>query len=330
MRRNTMMPDIALMMPVGGARMQAVLPYAALAQSRGGRTLWLGQVLSGDTHHPFIHAAAAGFPVPAGIGVSLMPLRHPYDAAVQAQSVAAATGHPVVAGYGPGSVSFQKRLLGAPYRSQLGAVREYVSILKGLLDGGEVAVTGEYFSFHGRLPKVTRPRVEVGLGVLRPGMARLAGEVADVAITWLAPAAYIRDVILPALREGAATRGRAVPRVVAMVPAALERAGRAAEELVLAGNRAHLGLPHYRDMLRQAGMDTDVDSDPVKAARALVDGGAFLYGDAAELKDRVTEYAAAGADEVVVSAGGVVALEGPRAGLSEAQALLAALGHPAV
>lgn len=130
-----MMPNIALMMPVGGARMQAVLPYAALAQSRGGRTLWLGQVLSGDTHHPFIHAAAAGFPVPAGIGVSLMPLRHPYDAAVQAQSVAAATGHPVVAGYGPGSVSFQKRLLGAPYRSQLGAVREYVSILKGLLEG---------------------------------------------------------------------------------------------------------------------------------------------------------------------------------------------------
>ncbi|MFE3473354.1 LLM class flavin-dependent oxidoreductase [Streptomyces bacillaris] len=325
---TTSLPNISFVVPVGGARPHQTLPYAALAQSRQGRVLWTGQNLSGDPHQPFVYAAAAGFAVPTGIGVSLMPLRHPYDAAVQAQAMATATGHPVVAGYGPGSKHFQARLLGAPYASQLGASREYLTILRGLLSGAEVDVGGDFFSFRGALPKATRPRIEAGLGVLRPGMARVAGEVADVAITWLTPAPYIRDVILPALREGAAAADRPTPRVVAMVPVARSAPNRDLTALVLAGNRPHLLLPHYQDMLRRAGIDVDVEGAPADSARALAAGGAFLFGGDSELRDQLGEFAAAGVDEVVLNTAGVHGTEGPRAALHELQALLDLSNYP--
>lgn len=92
--------------------------------------LWQGQSVMIEPHQGFVAAAGGGFRVPTGLGVTLMPLRHPYEAALQARSPAMATGQPVIAGFGPG----------------------------------------------GRL-------LQRWLGVLRPGMAGLAGEVADVAVT---------------------------------------------------------------------------------------------------------------------------------------------------
>lgn len=72
--------------------------------------LWQGQSLLMEPHQGFVSAAASGFRVPVGLGVSLMPMRHPYEAALQARSVAMTTGHSVVAGFGPGSRSFQAGL----------------------------------------------------------------------------------------------------------------------------------------------------------------------------------------------------------------------------
>ncbi|MET9340893.1 LLM class flavin-dependent oxidoreductase [Nonomuraea sp. NPDC003804] len=61
------------------------------------------------------------------------------------------------------------------------------------------------------------PHLREALG---PAMARVAGEPADVAITWLVPAAHLRDLIVPALREGAEAAGRPIPRLVSLVPVA--------------------------------------------------------------------------------------------------------------
>ena len=86
----------------------------------------------------------------------------------------------MVAGFSPGPKLFQSALLGAPYASPLTAAREYIVALRGLLDGQEVMQQGEYVSLHGGQPRVPPPPVSLGLGVLRPRMARLAGEIADV------------------------------------------------------------------------------------------------------------------------------------------------------
>jgi alkanesulfonate monooxygenase SsuD/methylene tetrahydromethanopterin reductase-like flavin-dependent oxidoreductase (luciferase family) len=314
------MTSYSALVPQWPLRPNQILPYAALVERSGGR-LWLGQTPVGDPYQAFVFAAANGFRSPVGTGVSVMPYRHPYEAALQAQSAAVLLGHSVVAGFGPGAADVQRAVLGAPYRSPLTATREYLTIVRQLIRTGSCDVAGEYFHCRAVLPRVVHPEVEVGLGVLRPKMARLAGELADVAITWLTPAAYIRDILLPEMRKGAAAAGRSEPRVVAMVPVAMAGEGRDAVELALASNQVHLALPHYAGMLRRAGIGTDPDNPRIGAA-GLVEGGAFLFGDRAELLDRLAEFADAGVDEVVLNATGVYLQLGNRAALTELEGLL--------
>ncbi|GAA3590693.1 hypothetical protein GCM10022419_086690 [Nonomuraea rosea] len=315
------MPSLSVLLPMMPARHEQILSYAALVQWTDALRLWQGQALSLDAHHSFVFAAGAGFKVPMGTGVSLMPLRHPHDAAVHARSVAVASGHPFVAGIGPGGIDFQRNIAGRPYASQLQAVREYVAAMRGLLDGEEVDLDGEHFTAHDVLPPLPTPPVEIGVGVLRPGMARLAGEIADVAITWLTPASYLRDVIVPAMEEGAKQAGRPVPRLVAMVPMFVAQPDRDQTRIVLQSNAGHLMLPHYVDMLERSGIEID-PQQPVETVKRLVSGGAFLTGTPEELGEQIGEFHAAGVDEVVMNLTGVASSYGPQAALAEIETIL--------
>ncbi|MFF3404298.1 LLM class flavin-dependent oxidoreductase [Streptomyces sp. NPDC002659] len=318
------MTAFSILMPIAPPGPEQVLPYAALTQRSEAHRLWQGQAALNQPHQSFVYAAAAGYRVPAGLAVSVLPLMHPYEAAVQAHSMALATGHPVVAGFGPGAAVLQRNMLGAPYRSPLTAVREYFGAVRGLLDGDQVRLDGEYFTCHAMLPRVERPSVELGLGVLQPKMARLAGEIADAAITWLAPARYLRDVLVPALHEGAQGAGRPVPRLVALVPVALDEPGRDSAALALAASAGHIRLPHYASMLDRSGIHVD-PADPTASAGALMSGRAFLYGNAAAIREGLDEFREAGVDEIVLSVTGVHATYGNQAALHELDTLLEAV-----
>lgn len=318
------MSDYSILVPFAPPRPEQVLPFAALAQWSTAHRLWQGQGMLNDPHADLLHAAACGFRVPVGIGVTLAPYRHPYLAALQAQGLAVATGHPVVAGYGPGAVSLQRGLLGRPYRSQLAAMREYVTVMRDLLETGKSEHIGEYFKCSAELPPSPRPPVEIGLGVLRPAMARLAGEVADAAITWLTPARYLRDVVVPAVRAGAEIAGRPTPRVVAMVPVALAGPDRDPAGLAFTSNGMHLRLPHYADMLRRSGVPVAANDLPATAAE-LVAAGAFLYGEPGELSRQLSEFTEAGVDEIVLNVTGVCVRYGAVAALTELDTLLGAV-----
>ncbi len=143
-------------------------------------------------------------------------------------------------------------------------------------------------------------------------MARLAGEIADAAITWLTPASYIRDVIVPELAKGAEAVGRPAPRTVVIVPLALAADDRDPVELAALSNTGHTMLPHYADMLRRSGIETSTE-DPRGNAEALLAGRAFLYGGETELAARLQEFSAAGADEIVLNVTGVHMRYGERA-----------------
>ncbi|CAL9305334.1 hypothetical protein SUDANB91_03901 [Streptomyces sp. SudanB91_2054] len=322
--RGSGMTSYSVLVPFLPRRPEQMLPYAGLVHWTQAERLWQGQALLVEPHQGFAHAAGSGFRVPTGLGVTLMPLRHPFEAALQARSLAMTTGQPVTAGFGPGAKSLQQSLLGAPYASPLTAAREYLTVVRGLLANELVDVKGEYVTCHGSLPPFPAPPVEIGLGVLRPAMARLAGEIADVAITWLTPAVYLRDVVLPAVRAGAEAAGRPVPRLTAMVPVALKHPGHEPADLALASNAAHLKGPHYIDMLRRAGVQVE-GRDPAAGARALLDGGAFLSGDTDQVLEKLKAYEAAGVDEVVLNLTGVYNLVGAQAAMSDLKKLLTAL-----
>lgn len=313
------------MLPFTARHLEEVLPFAALVHRLGTPRLWQGQSMHIEPHHQGVVAAGAGLPIPMGIGVALMPFRHPIEAAVQARSAAVISGHPMVAGYGPGSLSLQVSLMGSAYSSQIGASREYLTIMRGLLAGTVVEFHGEFFHCHAGLPPMASPPVELALGVLRKRMAQLAGEVADAAITWLSPASYIREQLRPAMAAGAQSAGRPEPRIVAMIPVALREPGRDAVDLALASNSAHLAAPHYQDMLRRSGVRITGD-DRRSDAAAAVTGGAFLYGDAEELQGAVAEFVDAGVDEVVFNLTGVSNTLGAATALRELETLFSVFG----
>jgi len=314
----------AVMAPFSTIQAEQLTPYASMVEWTGVERLWQGQSIAIEPHQGFASQAGSGLRIPLGFAVTLMPLRHPFEAAVQAASLARITGQSLVAGFGPGPTLFQEMLLGQRYRSPLTAVREYVTIVRGLLSGGSVDTQGDYFTCRASLG-VASPTVEIGLGVLRPGMARLAGEVADVAITWLTPAPYVRDVILPALEEGAERAGRPVPRIVSAVPMAIERRGRDAAEVALASNAPHLRGPHYQDMLSRAGVDL-TEKSPLEQARALVDSGAFLCRDLDGLLSGLKDYEDAGVDEVALNFTGVQNKSGPKVAMQEVREVLREVG----
>ncbi|MFE0788378.1 LLM class flavin-dependent oxidoreductase [Streptomyces mutabilis] len=317
------MTAYSVLMPFLPRRPEQLLPYAALVEWTGADRLWQGQAMLVEPFQGFAAAAGAGFRVPTGTGVTLMPLRHPYEAAHQVRSLAMTTGESVVAGFGPGGREFQRSLLGAPYASPLTAAREYLTIVRGLLSGRTVELDGEYFSCHAGMVPAVAPRIDLGLGVLRPGMARLAGEVADAAVTWLTPPAYLRNTVRPAMAEGAERSGRATPRLSAIVPVALERPDRDPTELVVASNSRHMRAPHYIDMLRKAGID--IGGELPAAAKRMLEGDAFVHGTIDAIVEKLTAYREAGADEIVLNLTGVYNVHGPKAAMDDLKQILAAV-----
>ncbi|MGW6545006.1 LLM class flavin-dependent oxidoreductase [Streptomyces massasporeus] len=318
------MTAYSVLMPFLPRRPEQLLPYAALVEWTNADRLWQGQAMLVEPFQGFASAAGAGFRVPTGLGVTLMPLRHPYEAAHQVRSLALATGESVIAGFGPGGRSFQQSLLGTPYTSPLTAAREYLTIVRGLLSGKMVEVQGEYFSCRAEMGPAISPRIDLGLGVLRSGMARLAGEVADVAITWLTPASYLRKSVLPAMKAGSETAGRTVPRLSAIVPVALDRPDREPSDMVIASNSRHMQAPHYVDMLKKAGIDIAGEELPA-AAKRMIEGGAFVHGDVDRIVEQLAAYRDAGVDEIILNVTGVFNVYGAKAAMDDLKSILAAV-----
>lgn len=312
-----------LIFPIQHADPETIVPFGELvARGLAGR-LWLGQSVLAETHQTVAYLAGRGIKVPCGLGVTLMPLRHPMEAAAQARSLAALTGHPIVAGYGAATPGLVRALRGAPYTRPATAAAGYAGAVRALLDGGTVEHACEACVATAALPPMTHPPVEVGLGVLRPGMARAAGAVADVAITWMTPPHYLRNTLLPALAAGAEGRG-APPRIATVVHVALAARGRDPRRLAYGAAVGHLRAAHYTDMLRRAGVPAD-PADPRAGAAALVEAGVYVYGTAEEVVERLRGYHEAGADEVVLNVAGVAETEGLEAALADAERLLHAM-----
>lgn len=325
----------AVLFPSQPADPRVVAPFAALVHGGQARRLWMGQSLTVEPHQTFAFLAGAGLRVPMGTSVTLLPLRHPFEAALQARSVAALTGRPFVAGFGVSHPGFVRSLRAEPYASPRGAVREYLGLVRALLRGADLDHAGEGHILRTGLPTIEHPPVELGVGVLRPGMARTAGGVADVAITWMTPPAYVADHLVPALAAGAADEAEregpadgvrtdsTPPRIVTVVHAAVQRPGRDPAALALTAAGAHLSLPHYTDMLRRAGVKADA-ADPASGAAELVRRGVFHYGAPDEIAEQLAAYAAAGVDEVVLNPLGVLLTDGLDAAIADVQEILAA------
>jgi F420-dependent oxidoreductase-like protein len=234
------------------------------------------------------------------LGTSIVPAypRHPIALASQALVLADLAPGRFRLGVGPSHRPTIEGMFGIPMDRPLVYMREYLTVLRGLLWEGRVDFEGELFSVHATLPAtLSPPRIPLLLSALRPNAFRQAGEIADGAISWVCPIPYLVESALPAMREGAESARRERPPLVAHVPVVVgEDQVRAAE----VGRRfleRYARLPFYAGMFRQAGYKVGAGGAvPDSLINELV-----VSGHAEAIVQRAKSILAEGVDELLLT-----------------------------
>ena len=209
-------------------------------------------------------------------------LRHPFLMAQQALTASAASGGRVVLGIGP-SHPAPMRALGFSMKRAGSHVREYVTVLKSLIEDREVAFHGDFYNVEAKLQMPWAPACPVVVAALGPRMLQTAGELADGTVTWMVGLKTLSNHVAPRIKAAAAAAGRPDPRICISLPTAVcddEASGRAE----IASRLASYGtMPSYERMIEIEGGDA---------------GAIALCGPPNRIISQLQEFSAAGATEV--------------------------------
>jgi F420-dependent oxidoreductase-like protein len=249
-----------------------------------------------------------------GLGTAVVPTypRHPTAMASQALVLSKLAGDRFRLGIGPSHRPTMETMFGLRMSRPLEHLREYLTVLRGLLWEGAADFDGAHFQVHARLPPgVTPPRTPLLISALRSGAFRLAGELADGAISWMCPLPYLISSARPALQAGANSAGRPAPTLIGHVPVALH----ADRAMVHAAARQQLGtyarLPFYAGMFSDAGYPVGEDG---ALPDALIDD-LVVSGSEATIGSRLAEIQTAGVDELIITPLGVADPQAEELGL---------------
>lgn len=210
---------------VGGDLVGTPIPPAEIvaqierAEADGFGSVWTVHLSRG--YDALTVLAAAGprtSSVELAVGVVPTYPRHPLALAQQAVTAQALSGGRLTLGVGVSHRPVIEDLHGLRYESPAAHLSDYLAVLGPLLREKSVTHRGRYYQVDGGFTVVDAAPVSVVVGALSPRMVRVAGESADGVVTWLAGPHSIADIVVPALREGAAGQPR---RLVAGVPVAV-------------------------------------------------------------------------------------------------------------
>jgi F420-dependent oxidoreductase-like protein len=216
---------------------------------------WLPQIFGLDA---LTALAVVGHQVPAiELGTSVIPTypRHPMMLASQALTVQCAAGNRLALGIGLSHEFVIEHMWGYSFDKPVRHMREYLTILRSLLDDRAVDFKGEALSASAAVtvsPEVPAPSVLVA--ALGTQMLRLTGRMADGTITWMTGPATLAEHTVPTLKSATAEAGRPDAfRVVAGFPVCVSDDADAARERAARTFAIYGQLPSYRAMLDREG-----------------------------------------------------------------------------
>ncbi|MCH7736380.1 MAG: LLM class flavin-dependent oxidoreductase [Chloroflexi bacterium] len=240
-------------------------------------------------------AASAAATTKIKLGTSIVPTypRHPLVMVQQAQVVAQLAPGRFRLGVGP-SHRPTIESMGIEFDAPLAHLREYIQILKSILQTGSVDFDGEHYTAHAAIPGPLD--IQVMGSALRKGSFELCGATADGAISWICPGSFLRDVAIPAMEKGAKEAGRSVPPLIAHAPVCVhdnpEEVRAAVREQIM-----NPRLPYYQNMLIESGFP---EAKSGEWSDAMIDG-VVIWGDEETCAQGIQELFAMGATEVLAS-----------------------------
>ncbi|HXH10008.1 MAG TPA: LLM class flavin-dependent oxidoreductase [Alphaproteobacteria bacterium] len=244
-----------------------------------------------------LFAAAAVRTSRIRLGTSITPTfpRHPLVVVQQVQVLAQLAPGRFRLGLGPSHRPIMEGTFGLDFHAPLGHLREYVQIVKTLLHRGSIDFDGRYYRAHGQIRAPLE--VPVMASALQRKSFEFCGAEADGAISWVCPAAYLRDVALPAMRTAAAQAERPVPPLLAHAPVCVHDN---AEEVRAAARQQlanYVRLPFYIRMLTAAGFP---EAGQGAWSDAMIEA-VVLSGKESQVAERLQALLDLGATEILVS-----------------------------
>src|SRR3954447_25546602 len=240
-------------LPGGGSSVKRIVQQAIDAEADGFPSLWYASAVGGDPLVAMAMAGKATSRIELGTAVLQTYTCHPVLQANRAAAVAAAMGRPgLTLGVGPSHKPVIEDVLGQSYAHPGRHTEEYVRVLTGVLAGAGADVDGQDFNVHVPGSGQASP-VSVMVAALAPRLLRVAGELTDGTILWMANAKSVETHGAPRINAAAASAGRPAPRIVAGLPVVVhddEAEGRAEAAKVFAG---YGELVNYRRILDIGG-----------------------------------------------------------------------------
>ncbi|KFZ83796.1 F420-dependent oxidoreductase [Amycolatopsis sp. MJM2582] len=264
------------------------------AADAGLTSVWFSQQME---HDAITVAALAGRAVPGiTVGTSVVPIypRHPLLITGLAQTAQAATGGRFVLGLGTGAKNWLEPAYGIEYPSPIKHLREYLTILRQVLGGGEVDFHGETVRAHAKgfaasLSVAGSSDLPVIVAAMGRQALRVTGELADGTIPFLAGPKALSGLIVPEITKAAA--GRPAPRIIAMAPVVVTDDPDAVRATVDRQYAFFRDIPSYRAVFDAQGVDSA--------------GELVIAGDEETVAAEIQRYFDAGATEVVATQSGI-------------------------
>jgi F420-dependent oxidoreductase-like protein len=277
-----------------GRSLDTALERVELAERLGYESVYVTHIAGRDSVTLLTAYASRSERVRLGSGIMPIYSRTPVTTAQSFATLDELSGGRAVVGLGVSHRPTVEGWYGQEIGKPVAEMREYVGIVRAILRGedppqGERWRTG--FRFMGYEP---RPDIPIYVAGLSPGMLRLAGEVADGVVLWLCIPSYIRDHVVPHVREGRERAGKPLDGfdIVAAVPSAVTDDPAGARERLRQELVPYFHLPFYRAMIERSGFEEEVEASA--ASDRFMEELAAI-GDAGEARATVAAYREAGA-----------------------------------
>ncbi|WP_349535991.1 LLM class F420-dependent oxidoreductase [Rhodococcus rhodochrous] len=218
------------------------------------------------------------------IGTAVVPLQaqHPVHLVRQSLSTHAALGGRLALGVGPSHHWIVQDMLGLPYDKPAKYTRDYLEVLGAARDlPGSIDVENDTFKVHNPLDIAPVAPMPVLVAALGPVMLKIAGELADGTVLWMADERAIAEHIAPRIIKAAEEAGKPKPRIVAGVPVCLC----APSEVDVARERANRILaeaeisPNYQRLLEH-GQAKDIGDMAIVGDEDAILAGFRRYEEA--------------------------------------------------
>ena len=208
-----------------GIRLSEAGTEAARAERLGFDAIWSFEIRH-DPFFPLLEAALATERLRVGTNIAVAFARTPFSMAVSAWDLQAESRGRLLLGLGTQVRPHVERRFSAQFDHPAARVVDYIDCLRAIWHtfqtGARPDYTGRFYRFtlindFFNPGPISEPDIPIYLAGVNPRMAIAAGEAADgFNVHPMHSPAYLREVILPALAEGARKRGR-TERALALI-----------------------------------------------------------------------------------------------------------------